>query len=258
MKVAVVTGGASGIGEAAARRFGREGQFVVIADVQAERGRRVADDILAKGAECDFYAVDVANEVAVFDFARAILERHGQVHSIVNAAGLLQNAIRAVDLPMEEFDRLWSVNVRGAFVVSKAFGGSMCAAGGGSIVNLCSLTSFRPSPQPAYAIGKAALHMLTEVLAAEFGPFGVRVNAVAPGYTLTAQLKDRIDRGLRDQATMISKSALRRLVQPEEVADAIFFLCSEQATAISGATLPVDCGWLAYSAYSSYASQPPH
>jgi NAD(P)-dependent dehydrogenase (short-subunit alcohol dehydrogenase family) len=105
-------------------------------------------------------------------------------------------------------------------------------------------------------MGKAALHMFTEVLAAEFGPSGVRVNAVAPGYTFTPALKDRIDRGQRDASAMISKSALRRLVEPREVADAIFFLCSDHASAICGATLAVDCGWLAYSAYSSYASQP--
>lgn len=256
MKVVVVTGGASGIGEAAARRFARDGQIVILADVQVERGRQVADAILSDGGRSEFHAVDIASANEVAEFARSVLADHGRVDSIVNAAGLLEDAIRAVDMPVEELDRSWSVNVRGTFLACKAFGGPMCAAGGGSIVNLCSLTSFRPSPQPAYAMGKAALRMLTEVLAAEFGPSGIRVNAVAPGYTLTPALKDRIDRGQRDASAMISKSAMRRLVEPREVADAIFFLCSEQASAVSGATLTVDCGWLAYSAYSSYASQP--
>jgi NAD(P)-dependent dehydrogenase (short-subunit alcohol dehydrogenase family) len=105
-------------------------------------------------------------------------------------------------------------------------------------------------------MGKASLKMLTEILASEFGPQGVRVNAVAPGYTLTPAMQARIDRGERDPAAVIDKSALRRFVQPSEVADAVLFLCSERASAITGVTLPIDCGWLAYSAYSAYAAQP--
>jgi NAD(P)-dependent dehydrogenase (short-subunit alcohol dehydrogenase family) len=132
----------------------------------------------------------------------------------------------------------------------------MCAAGRGSIVNICSLTTYRPSGQPAYAVGKAGLKMLTEVMAAEFGPSGVRVNAVAPGYVLTPAMQARIDSGQRDPAKITSRSALGRFVTPAEVGEAIFFLASENAGAITGVTLPVDCGWLAYSAYTAYAAVP--
>jgi NAD(P)-dependent dehydrogenase (short-subunit alcohol dehydrogenase family) len=132
----------------------------------------------------------------------------------------------------------------------------MCAARRGAIVNLCSLTSFRPSGQVGYAVGKASLKMLTEVMAADFGPQGVRVNAVAPGYTLSPAMQARIDSGERDPDLVIKKSALGRFVMPAEVADAIHFLCSPQAAAITGVTLPIDCGWLATTAYQAYAAQP--
>jgi NAD(P)-dependent dehydrogenase (short-subunit alcohol dehydrogenase family) len=132
----------------------------------------------------------------------------------------------------------------------------MCAAGLGAIVNLCSLTSFRPSGQPAYAVGKAGLLMLTQVMAAEFGPHGVRVNAVAPGYTMTPAMQARIDSGQRDPTLVVARSALGRFVEPREVGDAILFLCSDKASAITGITLPIDCGWLATSSYTAYAAQP--
>ena len=105
-------------------------------------------------------------------------------------------------------------------------------------------------------MSKSALKLLTEVMAAELGPQGVRVNAVAPGYTMTPAMKQRIERGERDPAKVISKSALRRFVEPKEIADAILFLCSPAASAITGVTLPIDCGWLVYSVYSSAAAQP--
>ena len=174
----------------------------------------------------------------------------------MNSAGILQNAVRMTEMDMAEFDRIHAINVRGTLLVNRAFGKAMAAAGRGAIVNLGSLTTFRPSGQPAYAMGKAAIRMMTEVLAAELGPAGVRVNAVAPGYVLTPALQARIDSGQRNPALMVERSALRRLVQPADVGEAIFFLCSDAASAITGVTLPVDCGWLAGSAYTAYAAVP--
>jgi NAD(P)-dependent dehydrogenase (short-subunit alcohol dehydrogenase family) len=256
MKTAVITGGASGIGEATVRRFAAAGYAVVIGDIQQERGTAITAELSRSGLVCSFFRTDVSDEDAVAIFAHDAYERLGHVDCVVNAGGILQNAVRITQMPIAEFDRLWSINVRGTMLVNKAFGARMCAAGSGSIVNLCSLTSFRPSPQPGYAAGKAALRMLTEVAAAEFGPNGVRVNAVAPGYTLTPAMKERIDRGDRDPSAVVSRSALGRFVEPAEVASTILFLCSDEASAITGVTLPVDCGWLAASSYLAYASQP--
>lgn len=250
-RVAVVTGGASGIGEAAARGFAEAGWQVVIGDRDEARGGAIAAEL-----GCTFLPLDVAGEDNVEAFAGAVYDAHGRCDALVNSAGLLQNAVRLLDMDMAEFDRINAVNVRGTMLALRSFGRRMCAAGSGAIVNLCSLTSFRPSAQPAYAVGKAGLMMLTEVMAAEFGPKGVRVNAVAPGYTMTPAMQARIDSGQRDPALVVARSALGRFVEPREIADAILFLCSDKASAITGITLPIDCGWLATSAYTAYAAQP--
>ena len=250
-RVAVVTGGASGIGEAAARRFAAGGWSVEIADRDAARGAAVAAEIGA-----GFTALDVSDDGAIEAFAAGILARRGRVHAVVNSAGILQNAVRVTEMDMGEFDRIHAINTRAVLLMNRAFGKAMATAGAGVLINIGSLTSFRPSGQPAYAMGKVAIKMMTEVLAAELGPQGVRVNAVAPGYVLTPAMQARIDSGQRDPALILARSALRRLVMPADVGEAIFFLCSDAASAITGVTLPVDCGWLAGSAYTSYTAVP--
>jgi len=255
-KIAVVTGGASGIGEACVREFAGAGWRVISADIDTARGSTVASEIAAAGGACEFEALDVSEEPAVDAFAAAVYARHGRVDALVSSAGVLQNAVLVTKMSLSEFDRISSVNVRGSLVVSRVLGARMCEAGTGSIIHMCSLTAFRASAQVAYAMGKASLKMLTEIMAAEFGPHGVRVNAVAPGYTMTPAMKQRIDRGERNPAAVIEKSALRRFVEPSEVAGVVRFLCTAEAAAITGVTLPIDCGWLAYAAYSANAAQP--
>lgn len=250
-KVAVITGGASGIGEATARRFAAGGWTVEIADRDEARGARIAAEIGATAR-----GLDVADEAAIAAYAADALARRGAVDAVVNSAGVLQNAIRVTDMPIAEYDRIHRINVRGTLLVNQAFGKAMTARGSGAIVNMGSLTTYRPSGQPAYAMGKASIKMLTELLAAEFGPQGVRVNAVAPGYVLTPAMQARIDSGQRDPKLIIEKAALRRFVQPADVGEAIWFLCSDAASAITGVTLPVDAGWLATSAYTAYAAVP--
>ena len=250
-KVAVVTGGASGIGEATARRFSAAGWTIEIGDRDAERGNAIAAELGAT-----YRALDVASEDSVNAFAADILGRRGRVDAVVNSAGVLQNAVRLTEMDMEEFDRIHAINVRGSLLINRVFGKAMSAAGSGAIINMASLTTYRPSGQPAYAMGKVSIKMMTEIMAAELGPSGVRVNAVAPGYVLTPAMQARIDSGLRDPKQIIEKSALRRFVQPADVGEAIFFLCSDAASAITGVTVPIDCGWLATSAYTSYAAVP--
>ena len=250
-KVVVVTGGASGIGEATARRFAAGGWTVEIADRNEARGAAIAGELGAS-----YRNLDVADDAAVAAYAADVLARRAHVDAVVNSAGVLQNAVRVTDMEMAEFDRIQQINVRGTLLVNRAFGAAMVARGQGAIVNMGSLTTFRPSGQPAYAIGKASIRMMTEILAAEFGPQGVRVNAVAPGYVLTPAMQARIDSGQRDPKAIVEKAALKRFVQPADVGEAIFFLCSDAASVITGVTLPVDAGWLAYSAYTAYAAVP--
>ncbi|NOZ32907.1 MAG: SDR family oxidoreductase [Alphaproteobacteria bacterium] len=254
-KTVVVTGGASGIGEATAHRFARAGWQVVIGDINEARGEKVATQIGEAGGACVYVKLDVRAADAVQEFAETVYLQCDRVDALVNSGGILQNAVRTIDLDMDEFDQIFAVNVRGTMLVNQVFGRHMIAAGAGSIVNMCSLTTFRASPQPAYAPGKAAIKSMTETLAAELGPKGVRVNAVAPGYVLTPAMQARIDEGKRDPGAVIERTAMGRFVRASEVAEVIYFLCSEGASAVTGTTIPVDCGWLVSTAYGAYASQ---
>ncbi|MHA1548470.1 MAG: SDR family NAD(P)-dependent oxidoreductase [Alphaproteobacteria bacterium] len=252
----LVTGGASGIGEATAKCFAVAGDDVAIADVNEESGRAVAAAITARGGRARFYRTDVADAGNVDASVDRVLSDHGRIDVLVNSGGILQNATSTLTMDRAEAERIISINYFGTLFMCQSVGQIMKAAGRGVIVNMASMTSFRCSPQPAYGASKAAIIPLTESLAAELGPSGIRVNAVAPGYTLTPAMQARIDSGERDPQAVTSKSALGRFVMPEDVGDAIFFLCSEAATAITGITLPVDCGWLVGTSYGAYAARP--
>lgn len=254
--VAVVTGGANGIGAACARRFAAGGFHVVVADIDEAAGKATADSLSATGADAAFLRLDVSREDSVLECVADIRARFGVPAALVNSAGLLQGAVRITEMKLADYDAIHSVNLRGAMLTGRAIGVQMMARGRGSIVNLCSISSTRPSAQPAYATSKAGLKMLTEVMAAEFGAGGVRVNAVAPGYTMTPLMRKLVAEGKRDPALMIERSALGRFVEPEDVAEGIWFLCSEAARAITGIMLPIDCGWLVRSSYLSYATTP--
>ncbi|MEO7156931.1 MAG: SDR family oxidoreductase, partial [Vicinamibacterales bacterium] len=136
----VVTGGASGIGEATARRFAAGGWIVEIADRNEERGVGIAAEIGAT-----YSGLDVAEEPEVIAYAAAVLSRRGQIDAVVNSAGVLQNAVRYTEMDMAEFDRIHAINVRGSLLVNRSFGKAMSAAGSGAIVNMASLTTYRPS-----------------------------------------------------------------------------------------------------------------
>lgn len=247
MTLALITGGASGIGEAAARRFADAGWHVAIADVNGERGHTVAAEIGAT-----FHLLDVTDSTAVEALAKTL----GPVEALVNAGGVLQSPTRLMTMDLDEIDRIFDINAKGTLRVCQTVGRRMAEARRGAIVNIGSLNSLVPAPHPAYALSKVAITRITEILACELGRKGVRVNAVAPGYTLTPAMQARIDRGERNPEAVFAKSAIPRFVMPAEVAEAIFFLASPAASAITGVMLPIDNGWTAYAAYSSAAAQP--
>ena len=254
--VAVVTGGGSGIGEAAARRLAQAGRSVAVLDIDIGKAKAVAASIVTDGGIAQPWQVDVTDAAMISAAADEIERDFGTVEVLVNSAGILQHATRVLDMSLEEADRILRINYMGTVACCQAFGRIMKANKRGNIINLASINSFRCSAQPAYGATKVAIVMLTETLAAELGPSGVRVNAVAPGYTLTPPIQARIDAGQRDPKSIIAATALGRFVLPGDVAEAIHFLCSESASAITGITLPIDAGWLAASAYRSWAAQP--
>lgn len=246
-EVAVVTGGASGIGAACARVLGRRGCRVVVADIQAEAARVVAEEV---GGVAE--RMDVASEASVEEVAARIEVQLGPVGVLVNSAGVLQRPLPPEELDLRTWDEVLAVDLRGTYVASVAFGRRMARRGRGAIVNIASVVGLRSAPLHAYAPAKAAVIGMTECLAAEWGRSGVRVNAISPGYTRTPALQAAIDRGQRDGALLAGSAALGRLVEPEEVANAVAFLASDEAAAITGTNLPVDAGWLVAPSWGTY------
>jgi NAD(P)-dependent dehydrogenase (short-subunit alcohol dehydrogenase family) len=250
--VAVITGGASGIGEATARRLAGDGCSVAILDVNRALGAAVA-----KSLGGHFTACDVADAGAV-DAAAARLEKElGPADILVTSAGLIPNSEAIMDMDMAAHERMWQVNYHGTIHACRAFGRQMIARQRGAIVTLGSINSRLPLPLPAYNPGKAAIERLTQLLAVELGRHGIRVNSVGPTYVMTPPLRAKVALGERDLGKIMGVHALRRLPEPADVADAIAFLCSEQAKAITGVLLPVDAGWLAAVSYRTYAGGVP-
>jgi len=248
-RVSVVTGGASGIGRATATRLAAAGDRVIVADLNAQAGNTVVGAIRKGGGRAEFRPVDVASDASVDDLARSVESDCGPVAVLVNSAGVLQNVAGIESFSLEEHDKVWAINYRGTYLCCRAFAPRMAARRSGSIVNISSTSAVDAMPLIAYGPSKAAIQNLTAILAVEFGPDGVRVNAVMPGYVLTEQMQARIDAGKRDPRSMQNHSALGRMVTPEDVADGIHFLCSDAASCVTGIVLPIDAGYLAAVTY---------
>jgi NAD(P)-dependent dehydrogenase (short-subunit alcohol dehydrogenase family) len=162
-----------------------------------------------------------------------------------------------MDMDMAAHDRMWAVNYNGTVHCCRAFARQMITQKRGAIVTLGSINSRMPLPIPAYNMGKAAIERLTQLLAVELGRHGIRVNSVGPTYVMTPPLRAKVEAGQRDLKKIMSVHALARLPEPADIADAIAFLCSDQAKSITGILLPVDAGWLAGVSYRTYAGGVP-
>lgn len=250
--IVVVTGGASGIGEACVRQFASSGASVAIVDIAEDAGLKLAEQVHGK-----FYKVNVVNRIEIEQAANDIESDFGPVHTLVTSAGIGQMLLPPEDLPMEKWDLVVNTNFRGTYLTCAIFGASMAARGEGSIVTIASILGMRATPLHAYGPSKAAIISLTAGLAAEWGRSGVRVNAVSPGFTLMPAVQAAFDDGVSDRSLIENNTALRRLIQPDEVAKAVAFLASDEASAITGANLPIDAGWLTAGPHHTYGGIAP-
>lgn len=244
--VAVVTGGNSGIGMACCRELLARGATVAVVDLNL---RGLAD---LPGRPVHGWAADIADETAMERCAKEIEDSLGPVTVVVNSAGIIQNPERPHAMALSRWDEIVRVDQRGTFVACTVLGRRMVARRQGSLINIASIAGMRSVPLHGYGPAKAAVIAMTACLAAEWGPANVRVNAVSPGYTRTPALCDAIDKGERSPAALIGNAALKRLVEPEEVARTVGFLASEESSGITGANIPVDCGWLVASPWQTY------
>ncbi|WP_050526844.1 SDR family NAD(P)-dependent oxidoreductase [Pseudorhodobacter aquimaris] len=251
-RICVVIGATSGIGRAIALKFAAQGDLVILSGRNAERGAMTAEACAQLGGQAHFIPCDLADAKTIQDLASTVYGRFGPAAVLVNSGGILQSGGRVLDQPLDQDADLWNVNYRGTFIACQEFGRQMRDARRGAILNIGSLASFAPLSLPSYTPGKQAILGLTQILAAELGPFSVRVNAVAPGYTLSDGLKAKIAAGERDPEAIKATTALRAFVEPEQIAEAASFLCSDNAASITGVTLPVDAGWLVQAPYAAY------
>ncbi len=256
-RVAAITGGASGIGEATARRLATDGYDIAILDVNRASGEELAKAITGTGRNARFYAVDVSDARAVEQAAADVAKDLGTATVLVTAAGLIPNTESVLDMDMVAHERMWAVNYNGTLHACQSFARLMIPGEAGAIVTLGSVNSRLPLPLPAYNPGKAAVERLTQLLAVELGRHGIRVNSVGPTYVMTPPLRAKVQSGARDMAKIMGVHALKYLPEPKDIADAIAFLSSDQARAITGILLPVDCGWLASVSYRTYAGGVP-
>ena len=251
-RIAVVTGGASGIGLATAGILIERGWRVVISDINAKANQESAAKIGA-----DSVPFDVTDEHATETAFADIEARLGPIEALFANAGVIQSGGRAENLPLAEFDKVIAANLRGVYVSCLAAGKRMVTRGRGGIVITGSVTASRTAPLHAYAPSKAAAVHMAACLAADWGRSGVRVNAVSPGYVGTPPVLANIERGTRDPKLLIEGSALGRMVDPEEIGRGVAFLLSDDASAVTGINLPIDAGWLASSHLTTYGGVPP-
>jgi len=244
-KIAFVTGGARGIGRAIVEKFAAEGAHVSFVDLDGADGRDAVDSMRTAGSAVRFEHADITAEADVARAIGGVIARHGTVDVLVNNAGV--NAyFDAAAMTAEQWDQVFAVDLKGAWLCAKHALPSMIASRRGSIVNIASIhaTLTIPGMFP-YAAAKAGLVGFTRSLALEYGPLGIRVNAVSPGYTRTRLVEEWIARQphpIEVEKRTLANQPLRRIATPEEVANVVAFVASDEASAITGANVAVDCG----------------
>lgn len=235
-KIAIVTGGLSGIGEAIAKRMVTEGAIVVAADL--------ATEVTALGdGPLQPFNVDVADAASVGRLVDAVTARYGRIDCVVNSAGIGKD-MPFLDTPLETFDRIIAVNLRGSFIVGQAAGQAMRRSGGGVIINIASISGMIGNVgRSAYGASKGGVVLLSRVMAIDLAAYNIRVNVLAPGPVDTPLVAQMHSPEIRQR--WIDQTPLRRYAAADEMAGAVVFLCSNDASFITGHVLAADGGFLA-------------
>ena len=241
-KVAIVTGAGHGMGEAEARLFAKEGARVVVADILASAAEAVAADIRRQNGDALAVAIDVTSEPQWQALIAQTLAAYGRLDILVNNAGISGSAVGDPDA-LAGWDKIIAVNQTSVFLGTKLAAEQMAKTGGGSIVNISSIMGFvgGPSGHPAYSASKGAVRIYTKSAAVRYGPQGVRVNSVHPGYM--PPMLNATNAG--ERADKIALTPLRRLGEPIEVAYGVLFLASDEASFVTGTELVIDGGYIA-------------
>lgn len=245
-RIALVTGGARGIGRAISERLATAGATLIVADLDADEAANVVSGIKAGGGKAEAFRLDVTDRSAVEAAAASLTAVHGSLDVLVNNAGIVRNA-EATEMSYDDWKSVLDIDLGGVFHCAQAFGRRMVEAGRGSIVNIssiCGEVAVYPQPQVSYNAAKAGVNMLTRSLAVEWARHGVRVNAVAPGYVGTElTLRGRSNPEWFD--TWMRMTPMGRLGEPREIANAVLFLAADASSYVTGSVLTIDGGYTA-------------
>jgi NAD(P)-dependent dehydrogenase (short-subunit alcohol dehydrogenase family) len=246
-KVAIITGSGQGMGLAFARILAADGTLVAIAEVNAETGGQAADDIVSRGGAARFYELDVRDGAAISEMVADLMAREGRIDILINNAGVAAGG-PSEDVTEEEWDRVYGIMLTGLFRCSQAVArASMIPRRSGVIVNICSMAGIGGWAQRAlYTPAKAGAIALTHVLGVEWARYGIRVVGVNPGQVETPLNTYVFERGLADRQTFTNRAPMRRFASPEEIARAVRFLVSDEASYITADVVTIDGGWMAW------------
>ena len=244
-KVAIVTGAGSGMGRASSLLFAKEGAKVVVADIDVKGGEETVAMIKQNGGEAFFVRTDVSKAADDENLIKATKNKFGTIDILMNNAGIPQQTMTIEQLDEATWDRIYAVNVKSIFLTSK-YAYPVMKAKGGSIINIASISGVRPRPgNHAYASSKAAVIMLTKVLALEFAPNKIRVNCINPVAADTPMLNKFFPAGVKPEDARkgtLGTIPLGRLATPDDIANAALFLASDDSSLITGSAIDVDGG----------------
>ena len=244
-KVAIVTGGAGGIGSAVCRAFAREGTATAVADLDPGRAHQVADDVTSHGGSALAVQVNVTSQESVYSTVQRVVQHFGRVDFLVHCAG---NNIKAslLEMTMDQWRDSLDTHLTGAFLFCQAVGKEMVRQGeGGRVVLMSSVAAMVPVPERgAYGPAKAGLINVAQMLSLEWARYNINVNAVCPGVTTSPMVEMAYKRDPQLRAQRLKRMPMGREALPEEIADLVVFLCSDKSTYINGIAIPVDGGFL--------------
>ncbi|MFM8865797.1 MAG: SDR family NAD(P)-dependent oxidoreductase [Limnohabitans sp.] len=244
-KVSIITGAANGIGQACARLFAEQGAKVVLADIQDAPGQALAQELQAQGLQAHYVHCDVGHKADVDALVQQVLALHGRVDVLVSNAGIFK-AAPFLEVSESDFDEVLRVNLKGAFLMGQAAARAMKASGGGAIVHMSSVNGVMAIPEIAsYNVSKGGINQLTRAMALALADDGIRVNAVAPGTIATELARKAVLTSDAARTKILSRTPMKRLGEPEEVARTVAFLASDASSYITGEILTVDGGRMA-------------